>query len=188
VSEVAVPETHYAALCAKVDAFFEGVQARHGASMQCASGCFDCCQSGLSVTLVEAAAIARALVGAESELLGALAESAARPVEGRCVALDEEGRCRIYAARPLVCRSHGVPIRRREPGLSLPVVDVCFKNFTGPGQLEAIPEADQLDQVTLSTMLAAIDAAFADDAGAPRGMRVDLAELLADPHALFSME
>lgn len=182
------PEGHFAALCAKVDAFFAEVQARHGASMQCASGCYDCCQAGLSVTLVEAAAIVRKLAGADAAIVRALAETAAAQPADRCVALDAEGRCRIYDARPLVCRSHGVPIRRREPGKSLPVVDVCYRNFAGPGQLEAVPESDQLDQVTLSTMLAAVDAAFADAAGAPRGTRIDLAELLADPHALFSLD
>ena len=42
-----------------------------------------------------------------------------------------------------------------------------------------------LDQATLSTMLAAIDAAFADHNGIPRCTRIDLADLLADPSQYF---
>ena len=212
------PEEHYRALCTKVDAFFERVQERHGDQMQCKSGCFDCCQAGLTVTLVEAASIARYLLGgvegpegpfdtrAAHAAQGNRGDSAAHAAQGNrggatqgnrigaargnrggCVALDEGGRCTIYAVRPLVCRSHGVPIRHREPGRSLPVLDACYRNFTD-GALAAVPAEDQLDQNTLSTTLAAIDAAFADAAGTPRGTRLELEELLADPAGLFDVD
>lgn len=181
------PEEHYRALCAKVDAFFERVQEKHGEEMQCSSGCFDCCQAGLTVTLVEAASIARYLLEGDGGPFDTRAAHAAQGNRSGCVALDESGRCRIYKARPLVCRSHGVPIRRRETGRSLPVLDACYRNFTG-GALASVPAEDQLDQNTLSTTLAAIDAAFADAASAPRGTRLDLEELLADPAGLFDVE
>jgi uncharacterized protein len=44
----------YRELCAKVDAFFARVQARHGDQMACRAGCDACCRTRLSVTAVEA--------------------------------------------------------------------------------------------------------------------------------------
>jgi hypothetical protein len=107
-----------------------------------------------------------------------------------CAALDPDGRCGIYAFRPLVCRSHGLPLRfpgdsdgapvsNGAPGRrSLPVLDACAKNFT-ERELASIDADCVLDQATLSTLLAAVDAAHAAETGRARGERFDLAELLA---------
>jgi hypothetical protein len=145
-------------LTAKVDAFFDRVQARHGGDMACGSGCSDCCHVRLTITRVEADAI-RAL--------------APRVVPNadpdRCAALDGAGRCQIYAGRPVVCRSHGAPIRMRVD--SLPVVQSCFRNFR---DTEPAPDCI-VDQETLSALVLAVDR----DAGGD-GSRVDLAELIAE--------
>jgi hypothetical protein len=85
-------------------------------------------------------------------------------------------RCAIYAARPLICRSHGLPIRFAPEGRrALPLVDVCPRNFVGH---DTLPADTILDQVTLSTVLGALDAARADETGRPRGERVPLETLL----------
>ncbi len=180
----------YGALAAKVDAFFDRVHAAHAAEMQCGSGCSDCCSVRLTVTLVEAATIAAALAAMPEEerrAIGARASSSSSAAGSeRCAALDAGDRCSIYAARPLVCRSHGAPIRRRDPDRSLPVVDACPRNFAaGFGD---VPEADCFDQETISTVLAGLDAALADAVGAERGIRIDLGDLLADPEQYFELE
>lgn len=154
-------------LTAKVDAFFARVEARHGDDMQCATGCSECCHARLTVTGIEAAAIRAELAGWPADRRTALAANAAAAPPDRCAALDPGGRCLIYAARPLVCRSHGVPIRLG-PG-SLPVMPACGKNF-----LDGPPDADcVLDQGTLSTILLAVDRLDGGD-----GARIDLASLL----------
>jgi hypothetical protein len=110
------------------------------------------------VTRVEADAI-RALVASwpSAEVL--------RDVGPHCAALDAAGRCKIYAARPFVCRSHGAPIRMHEH--SLPVVQSCFRNFT-----QTVPDADCiLDQTTLSALSLAVNGGDTE--------RLDLAALLA---------
>lgn len=156
-----LPELH-----AKVDAFFARALARHGDDMQCRTGCSDCCRVRLTITGVEAAAIRDEVAGWPAAQRRGLA--AAGPGD-RCAALDDAGRCRIYAARPIVCRSHGVPIRMRRG--SLPVVESCFRNFT-----RTEPAADcVLDQTTLSALTLAIDREAGGD-----GARVDLAALLAE--------
>ena len=153
-------------LTAKVDAFFVRVQERHGADMQCGSGCSDCCHAQLSITEVEAAAIREHVAGWPVEQRRTLAEPGGPDA---CAALDAAGRCKIYAARPLVCRSHGAPIRMRVD--SLPVVQSCFRNFT-----RTEPDSDCiLDQTTLSAMVLAVDR----DAG-NSARRVELATLVAE--------
>lgn len=161
--------------------------------MQCQTGCADCCHVRLTITAVEAAAIRvyaaglpelvrRQLVadpcggGTASKSVSVAGDTASDNRGERCAALDASGRCTIYTARPLVCRSHGVPIRLRSG--SLPVVQACHRNFR-----RTTPDADcVLDQATLSATLLAINAAenpshTADD-------RVELAALLAELAAI----
>ena len=159
-------------MTAKVDAFFARVEARHGEDMQCTTGCSDCCHVRLTVTPVEARAIRAEVARWSSERRAALAATVTAAPPGRCAALDPAGRCSIYTARPIVCRSHGAPIRLRQG--SLPVVQACFKNFT-----RVTPDADCiLDQETLSALVLAVDHAEAE-AGDRDGSRIDLAQLLA---------
>lgn len=149
-----------AELTAKIDAFFARVEARHGSDMQCATGCSDCCHARLTITAVEADAIRAYVERVRPPLVP-------NPDPARCAALDAAGRCQIYEARPVVCRSHGVPIRMRVD--SLPVIQSCFRNFQ-----HTEPAADcVLDQTTLSALVLAVDR----DAGGD-GSRIDLAELV----------
>ena len=152
---------------AKVDAFFARVEARHGDDMQCHTGCSDCCHARLTVTGVEARAIGHELATWDPPRRAALAAHAAAAPTDRCAALDPGGRCLIYAARPVVCRSHGAPIRLRQG--SLPVVQSCFKNFT-----HTTPDPDcVIDQETLSALVLTVDRTEGGD-----GTRIDLASLL----------
>ncbi|MEZ4366172.1 MAG: YkgJ family cysteine cluster protein [Kofleriaceae bacterium] len=162
----------YAELVAKVDAFFDRVHQSHAAAMACASGCARCCEVELSITGIEAEVVDEAVAALPAPTRARLAARAAAPPGPRCAALDDDDRCAIYAARPLVCRSHGLPIRGRDPR-GLPVVEACALNFTGAGPA-AVPAADVLDQTTLSTVLYALDAAHAAAAGRPAATRKPL--------------
>jgi hypothetical protein len=169
--------SRYRELTAKVDAFFSRVQDRHGSDMRCGSGCADCCHTRLTVTDVEARAIRDLVSALPAARRAELAARATRVVDDRCVALDDDDRCAIYAARPIVCRSHGAPIRMRdEPAgasgapSSLPVIRSCFRNFT-----RVTPDPDCIvDQETLSALVLAVDR----ETGGT-GDRFDLAGLLA---------
>jgi Fe-S-cluster containining protein len=166
-----------AELTRKVDAFFARVAERHGGDMQCATGCSDCCHVRLTITAVEASAIRAHVAAWPVERRRDLAN--VEPGDERCAALDSVGKCKVYDARPLVCRSHGVPIRLARG--SLPVVQSCHHNFT-----RSAPDPDCiLDQATLSATLYAVDAADAASGAehAPGG-RVELARLLAELAAI----
>jgi uncharacterized protein len=163
--------SEYRDVASKVDGFFTRVQARHGRDMQCETGCADCCVVRLTITVVEAAEIRGFVAGWPSTRRTTLAANVAASTSA-CAALDPAGRCLIYDARPIVCRSHGVPIRMRAPG-SLPVVEACHRNFTEHGPAEADPDCI-LDQTTLSALVLAADRESGGD-----GSRIDLAKLLA---------
>jgi Fe-S-cluster containining protein len=160
--------SRYPEVAAKVDAFFRRVEQRHGSDLQCHTGCSDCCHTRLTVTRAEARAITDEVAHWPASRRGALAANVGRSPESsdQCAALDANGRCLIYDVRPLVCRSHGAPIRLREG--SLPVVRACFRNF--PGGPEHADADCILDQQTLSAIALALNGG--DDT------RVDLAELL----------
>ncbi len=176
------PHQLFAELVAKVDAHFGRVASRYGDAMSCRSGCAECCVR-FSVTLIEAVVIGELLAAMSGDERRTLAAAAAA-AGNACAALAADGRCHIYSARPLVCRSHGAPIRLATADST--EVEVCHLNFTEL-DLAAIDDDCVIDQNTLSTVLAAIDSGFADQCGAPRGERIDLADLLINSDHYFEL-
>lgn len=105
--------------------------------LRCRSGCSDCCIDGLTVFTIEAAVIQRHYAS--------LLEQGAPHPPGACSLLDEQGSCRIYAHRPYVCRTQGLPLRwLEEDELEEEIFetrDICPKNVDGGPPLESL-EAD----------------------------------------------
>ena len=110
----------------EVDRAARHLAERHGDRLQCRRGCSPCCIDELTVFEVEAVNIQRA----RGRLLGC-----GRPhPEGACAFLDSRGSCRIYALRPYVCRTQGLPLRWRavEPnGEVTEYRDICPLNEAG---------------------------------------------------------
>ena len=115
-------------LHAVVDELVRPIALAHGARLRCRSGCNACCSDGLSVFAVEAAVIAR-------HHAPLLAEQSPHE-EGACAFLDAAGDCRIYAQRPYVCRTQGLPLRWLEDGVE--ARDVCPLNVEGGPPLEEL--------------------------------------------------
>lgn len=106
----------------------------HGERLTCARGCSACCLDGLTVFSVEAERIR----AAHATLL----EKGLPHAAGACAFLDEEGACRIYAERPYVCRTQGLPLRwidESAEGLRVERRDICELNEEGD-PLTALPE------------------------------------------------
>ncbi len=114
----------YAArLHALVDELTEPLRRRHAGRLACRAGCAGCCQDGLTVFAVEAELIRRRH--------GALLAGGLPHEAGACAFLDEAGRCRIYADRPYVCRTQGLPLRWAEEAAEGGAVerrDICPLN------------------------------------------------------------
>ena len=124
-------------LHAAVDADAGRLARRHAARLRCRRGCAACCVDGLSVFEIEAERIRRAHV--------ALLRDAAPHPPGACAFLDGEGACRIYAERPYVCRTQGLPLRWIEEEADGEVIerrDVCALNADGAPPLDGLAEED----------------------------------------------
>lgn len=67
-----------------------------------------------------------------------LLASGAPHAEGACAFLDDAGACRIYADRPYVCRTQGLPLRWIDEEREAELRDICELNEAGE-PLEALP-------------------------------------------------
>ena len=157
------PLAAHRALVAKVDAFEAAVRTRRASSMACRAGCSACCHAELAVCDVEAALVREGLAALDAEARARLGARVERH-DGRCVLLEADGRCAIYEARPLVCRTQGLPLRypddvipeaaimARGKGARGGALTWCPLNFRGD---DHAPRAeDVLDAERVDAMLA----------------------------------
>ncbi|MBZ0136787.1 MAG: YkgJ family cysteine cluster protein [Planctomycetes bacterium] len=135
----------------------------HGDRIKCAPGCSSCCSQIFQITEVEAARISawvktlpddqrrelqakarlnlveRAKLFPEGEQWGSMVQ---RGQGTPCAALDENGACGMYEARPIMCRKFGVPIfNPDQPDRVL----ACELNFADG---EAIEDPDLIESQT----------------------------------------
>jgi Fe-S-cluster containining protein len=130
------PQARLRALHDEIDREAASLAARHRARLHCRRGCNACCVDGLSVFEVEAERI-------RSRHPVLLHEGTPHP-PGACAFLGDAGECRVYAERPYVCRTQGLPLRWVEEDASGERVerrDICPLNAEGE-PLEALAEAD----------------------------------------------
>jgi len=177
VSMVNVVESlqNYRNLVARVDGLCRRILVEYGETVFCREGCDDCCRH-ISLFPVEA----MALVGALSALpadQSARIRSLARAASGAFICpLLEKGRCLLYDARPLICRTHGFPLLAERGGKR--EIDFCPKNFSG---ISTFPSDAVLNLDLLNITLAAINAVFIasrSDCISPEQERISIAEAL----------
>lgn len=135
-----------------IDQAFAAVCQAHPEAITCGKGCADCCQAVFDVSLVEAVnlqAHVQRLDPAVREEIGVAAQEARQAWERimdagldpavariRCPLLDGQGLCLCYEARPVNCRTYGIPtvidgkghvcgFSRFEPGKTYPTVNLA---------------------------------------------------------------
>ncbi len=125
------PIHRYFKLLEQIDADAERLTALHGEAIACRQGCTSCCVN-LSVFPVEFHAIRRAMEQAGTELSPDMFDPSAP-----CGFLHE-GLCRIYPFRPIICRTHGLPILFLDDssGDYAWEVSFCEHNFTDCESIE----------------------------------------------------
>lgn len=159
-------------LRSRISAIEERVASALGDSMACGPGCSSCCILE-TVFAVEAFSIFLAL---ESDCgFG----KGFKPAQGdaregtpsACPFLTSGGLCRVYHARPVICRTHGLPL------LVDGKIDFCPKNFKG---LKSMDSGLLTNLEALNESLAAINMIFRKENGDPRFDmdRIALAEVL----------
>lgn len=176
----------YERLREKVDALAAAVAEHAGAELTCRAGCAGCCRVELGVSEVEAAAVGAALdalpEAARARIAGRAADADASEGEPRCVMLEDDDRCAIHPARPLVCRTQGLPLLYPEgfvPEGAVRLrttrgdVTVCPLNYTG----RAPVVAELVDAERIDTLLALVARVDAERRGRAPGGRVPLRAL-----------
>jgi Fe-S-cluster containining protein len=140
----------YRSILDRADAHFASVVTEQPANLSCRLGCTLCCHGLFEIGAADVAVIARGLeelpAGERAEVIAraeAVLAATAHPDLSEaseeekdaffektsgipCPALDERGGCRIYAHRPLLCRTFGLTLRDGAEYLG----QECELNFT----------------------------------------------------------
>jgi len=121
----------------------------------CKAGCHHCCRRIPTVLPIEWAWIRESAKVHDGSIESTL-RSDLHPGEPLCGHLDSQGLCRIYAARPLICRTHGLLI------LSDEGLDHCPWNFQDLEEVdEDLPfKLENLHETLLRLNLAFVQAAY----------------------------
>ncbi len=166
------PET-IDALHAEVETRARHLHVLHAERLHCAEGCSGCCADELSVFEVEAAPI--------RAHHAALLATGTPHAEGGCAFLDDAGACRIYAHRPYVCRTQGLPLRwlDEQDGHLVELRDICPLNEEG-APVETLAEDDcwtlgpieeRLATLQHATHIAAVSGGAASNVGTRTRLR-----------------
>lgn len=176
---------NYRDLLTKVELICREIEAEYGEYLACHAGCDDCCRH-ITLFPVEAAALAPAIDNLPREEAARIQSRARRASpDGPCPLL-KNGLCLLYDVRPIICRTHGLPLLTMHDGSRS--IDFCPRNFHG---LSSLPGKAVIDLERLNTALAAVNALFvAERYGAvPRGKeRVSIAEALLSSYICAQKE
>lgn len=172
-----VPELleNYQLLVRKVDDLCGRIVSDFAGEIACSRGCDSCCRH-ISIFWVEAVSMAQALGDLpidQSEFVRGRARSA---TAGEACPLLHRGACLLYDRRPIICRTHGLPILTGET--SPRTIDFCPRNFQ---RLESIPGSAVIDLDRLNDTLAAVNALFMRsyfEDNYPRTERLSIADAL----------
>lgn len=143
--------TQYRLLLEKVDRFSAAIGQRFADHIACRRGCDACC-THIGVMVVEAIAIAQAVAALPEAERDAIRQRARTMADGDACPLLQEGVCLLYHARPVICRSHGLPLLLEEDGTKR--LDHCPLNFQG---MESLPGEAVLNLEILNQALAGIN-------------------------------
>lgn len=165
---------NYFQMVLHVDALCRGIQDVLSDRITCSEGCSSCC-TAITLFPVEAAALHAALEALPDDKGAAIRRQVAAHAEGERCPLLEDHRCLLYAARPIICRTHGLPIIYSEGNERK--ADCCPLNLSEDEQPLSGSAIIDLDR--LNTLLVAVNALFlshADVSGLPD--RLTIAESL----------
>ena len=169
---------NYYRLLAKIDERCREIHTAYQEHIACKKGCSACCRR-ISVCAVEAAAISLALSRLFPEIPDRLRQNANAYSDPEICPLLEHGACVIYESRPVICRTHGLPILVFQNGR--PEADFCPLNFRN---ISSLPSQAMLDIEKLNQMLFAVNSVFIAEFPEITQERFGIYDLLFKPFQL----
>lgn len=151
---MAEPLRNLVALRHKLDAHAARVMGAYADRFACRRGCVGCCQTERTVSDVEYEALRRAVEALPAETRAQLGAGG----DGGPCPLLVDGACAVYAERPVICRSHGLPLVMEGQ------TDVCPLNFEGQ-DLAALPQGDLLSVDAVTAILVAVNQLYCQETG-----------------------
>lgn len=156
----------------RVDDHFDAALRRSPGQMQCREGCAQCCHQRFGVFEVEAHRIRGALARLgrrDPTVRERVRRQADDPAARHHCALLVDDRCAIYGEHPIICRTHGLPTRVRDPEgkHSLQGCPLNFTTSTQPPPASSVLDIEAVN-APLSVMARMWDGA---------GQRIELTEL-----------
>jgi len=125
--------------------FFDKISNKHASQMECKKGCSKCCKTDISVFEIESERITDWFQNQSLEEQSRLKEVWKTPhQQGYCAFLYND-QCTIYEARPLICRTQGLPLFVATEN----VLDYCPLNFLDGDP----PKEDWLNLERMNTLL-----------------------------------
>jgi len=173
---------NYQRLLNKVDEFNSRIIQRYRKNISCGYGCSDCCQQNLNLLPLEYSFLQKGFALLPEPMKKIVRKRAAQGLGDHtpCLLLYH-GACVLYERRPIICRTHGLPLFIMEGDKERR--DCCPKNFTSY-RLEVVPQTDFLHLERLNTILITINRVFASLTGIEPGIRLALNNLL-DSNIIF---
>jgi hypothetical protein len=154
------PLDNYNRMIAQVDTLCRGIEEALAGQITCSEGCSSCCTL-ITIFPVEAAALNTALAALPTDEVSSIRRRSDNHAGGEHCPLLHQNHCLLYHARPIICRTHGLPVLYSE-GIERNV-DCCPKN---PVAREKLTGSNIIDLERLNTLLVAVNALYCSQTGA----------------------
>lgn len=179
----------YRQLIEGVDDLTSQLNERYQAHLQCGAGCSGCCQHHLSVFAVEAAVLTEAIHALPEDQQARIQQQAdavkEREAKGEVVAcpLLVDNLCAVYEARPLICRTQGLPLLF-EADDGAQEIDFCPLNFTSDAAIAELQDEHLVPLDLLNLKLAMANVHYCQAKGnAEPHLRSKIADLCSNEKA-----
>ncbi|MEJ2222307.1 MAG: hypothetical protein P8X80_16055 [Desulfobacterales bacterium] len=141
----------YHDLLTTIDQLLDCLRRRYSDQIACRKGC-NCGCRNLSIFPIEALSLAHAMQGLPAGTADAIRKRAANASFWECPLLEDRA-CRLYAFRPVICRTHGFPLLTiYKQQLS---IGYCRHNFKN---MSSIPDDAVIDLDRINAALRTINA------------------------------
>lgn len=145
---------NYRQLTTRIDALCKGIESALGEQITCSEGCSSCC-TAITIFPVEAAALREAVDSLDEQTAEFIRKHVDQKASGERCPLLSHNRCLLYAERPIICRTHGLPVIYTENNTTKS--DCCPHNMI---EIESIDGSMAVDLDKLNTLLVAVNSLY----------------------------